>query len=74
MGLLLRKFGDILESSKMSCSSYKLTPKRKQELDDLIHHWFMQTKFLCHKMSQNSTVCSVSISSDCISEGQKLPF
>ena len=28
---------------------------------------FMQTKFLCHKMSQNSTVLTVSSSSDCIS-------
>ena len=27
---------------------------------------FMQTKFLCHKMSQNSTVLTVSSSSDCI--------
>ena len=26
---------------------------------------FMQTKFLCHKMSQNSTVFSVSYSRDC---------
>ena len=26
---------------------------------------FMQTKFLCHKMSQNSTVLTVSSSSDC---------
>ena len=26
---------------------------------------FLQTKFLCHKMSQNSTVFSVSYSSDC---------
>ena len=26
---------------------------------------FMQTKFSCHKMSQNSTVLAVSYSSDC---------